>query len=79
MNISFCRDKRLDGQRGGYFQGIYSVHEDENMLGVVDLAFEAFILSSGNDDTKDSSRVPAKVIDVPMVLDDEDMFIDFDA
>ena len=81
MNISFCKDKRLDGQRGGYFHGIYSVHEDDNMLGVVDLAFEALIMASNCTDAKDSARVPVRVVDVrvPIALDEGDLYMDFDA
>jgi hypothetical protein len=79
MNIFYQNNKRLDGQRGGYFHGIYSSLEADNMLGVVDLTFEALIMSSDTD-TKGSSRAPVKVIDVPITFEDEDnMFIDFDA
>ena len=80
MNVFYQNNKRLDGQRGGYFHGIYSPLEADNMLGVVDLAFEALIMSSGIDTKDSSSRVPVKVIDVPITFDDEEnLFVDFDA
>jgi hypothetical protein len=76
MHISFCRDKRLDGQRGCFFRGIYSSLEEDNMLGVMDLAFEALIMSSDNTNTK---KGPAKVIDVSMTFEEgDDTYMDFD-
>ena len=46
------------------------------MLGVMDLAFEALIMSSDNTNTK---KGPAKVIDVSMTFEEgDDTYMDFD-
>ena len=77
MNISYCKDKRLDGQRGCFFHGIYSSQEEDNMIGVIDLDFEALIMSSDNTNTKKGSD---KVFNVSMKFEEgDDTYMDFDA
>jgi hypothetical protein len=66
-----------DGQRG-YFFGLYSQLEDDNVCAVPDLAFEAEIMAEGANKCS-SSRAPVKVVDFPITFDDGDMYIDFDA
>jgi hypothetical protein len=75
LYITYVKDKMLDGQRGGYFYGIHSELEDDNTLGVIDLAFEAELMAK---DGKGPSRTGVQVVNIPMTFDDGDMYMEFD-
>ena len=80
-NINFIKDKQVDGFRCGRFSGIFSHQEEDNVIGVIDLAFEAERMAMDGYNSKGSSlSAPVKQIDVPITFDDgDDLFIDFDA
>ena len=69
----------MDGYRCGRFSGIYSNQEEDNVIGVIDLAFEAERMAMDGHSSKGSSSAPVGIIDVPVTFDEDDMFIDFDA
>ena len=76
FNISYTKDKQIDGHRGSFFHGLYSKLEGNNYRAVQDLTYEESIIAS---DTRLTSRMGVKVVNVPMTFDDGDMYLDFDA
>ena len=76
--ITYVKDKMLDGQRGGYFYGIHSVLEEDNTLGIIDIAFEADIMAKDGKGPL-PSRSGIQVVNVPLTFEDGDMYLDFDA
>ena len=80
-NITYVKGKQIDKYRSSHFCGIHSYQEEDNVIGVIDLAFEAERMAmDGHIIPKGSPRAPVGRMNVPITFDDEeDMIIDFDA
>jgi hypothetical protein len=70
------KDKQIDGNRGCFFHGLYSRLEGNNYRPAQDLTYEEAIIAS---DTRLSSRMGVKVVDVSLTFEDGDTYMDFDA
>lgn len=75
FNITYVKDKVINGRRGNFFFGIFSILEGENVQLVRDLAYEEAILVA-----EGSCHDKISAINVPLAIDDSvDTYIDFDA
>ena len=79
-NITYIKDKQVDGYRCGRFSGLYIHQEQDNVIGVIDLAYEAELMAlDGHISKGSSSHAQVGIIDVPITFDEDGLYIDFDA